>query len=63
LPRDKQAQTYNFMANLCFQQKQYDLALKHLDMAIDLAREDPQLRQELSANRLRVLKEASPSGK
>jgi len=63
LPRDKQAQTYSFMANLCFQQKQYDLALKHLDVAIDLAREDPQLRQELSANRLRVLKEANPSGK
>ena len=63
LPRNKQARTYDFMANLYFQQKQYDLALKHLDMAIDLARDDPQLRQELSANRQRVLNEAKPSAK
>jgi spermidine synthase len=63
LPRDRQARAYDFMANLYFQQKQYDLALKHLDMAIDLARDDPQLRQELSANRQRVLKEAKPDGK
>jgi len=63
LPRDKQARTYDFMANLYFQQKQYDLALRHLDMAINLARDNPQLRQELSANRQRVLNEAKPSGK
>ncbi len=63
LPRDRQARTCDFIANLYFRQKQYDLALKHLDMAIDLARDDPQLRQELSNNRQRVLNEAKPSGK
>lgn len=63
LPRPEQARTHDYIANLYFRQKQYELALRHLDTAIDLARDDPQMRQRLSTNRQRVLDEAGPAAR
>jgi spermidine synthase len=59
LPRIGQAGAHDNLAYLCVLQEQYDLALKHLDTAIDLAKDNPRLRQELSVKRQRVAEQAA----
>jgi tetratricopeptide (TPR) repeat protein len=57
-----QAGVHDDLAGLCVLQNQYDLAIRHLDTAMDLAADNPQLQQELSAKRQRVVeKRASAS--
>ena len=51
LSQTAQAGAYDDLARLCALQGQYDLALKHLDTAVDLAKDNPKLRQDLSAKR------------
>jgi spermidine synthase len=62
LPRTGQANTYDALARLYFLQKQYDLALQHLDKAIELAAADPSLRQEFLQKKQRVLERAKAPG-
>jgi len=53
-----QAGVHDDMARLCVLQNQYDLALKHLDAALDLAKDDPEVRRDLAAKRQRVIERA-----
>lgn len=57
-----QAHTYDSLARLYYLQQQYDLALKHLDKALELAKDNPQLKQEFTVKRQRVLEGAKAKG-
>jgi spermidine synthase len=54
-----QAGAHDDLARLCVLQDQYDLALKHLDMAVNLAKGNPPLLQELSMKRQRLAEKAA----
>jgi Flp pilus assembly protein TadD len=58
LSKTAQAGVRGDLAYLCVMQNQYDLALKHLDTALDLAKDNPKLRQDLSAKRQHVAQKA-----
>jgi spermidine synthase len=58
LPRSRQARTHDALARLHFMQKHYVLAVAELDKAIGLTANEPQLRQEFEAKKLRVQQEA-----
>ncbi len=62
LPRIEQARAYDDMARLHYLQKQYDIAIRRLDKAIELASGVPQLQQEFATKRQRVLAEATAEG-
>lgn len=62
LPLVGQAHTYDGLARLYYLQQQYDLALKHLDKALELAKDDPQLKREFAVKRQRVLEGAKAKG-
>ncbi len=54
LSKAAQGGAYDDLARLCVLEGRYDLALKHLDTALDLAKDNPKLRQDLSAKRQHV---------
>jgi spermidine synthase len=54
LSQTAQAGAYDDLARLCVLRGQYDLALKHLDTAVNLAKDNPKLRQDLSTKRQHV---------
>jgi spermidine synthase len=56
-----QAHAHDRLARLCFLQQQYDLAVRHLDTALELVKDDPQLQREFFLKRQRVL-EAKAKG-
>jgi tetratricopeptide (TPR) repeat protein len=58
LPRSRQARTHDALARLHFMQKHYVLAVAELDKAIELTANEPQLRQQFEAKKLRVQQEA-----
>ncbi len=59
LTRTGQARVHDMLARLQFLQQRYDLALKYLDTAMELARDDPPLLQYLSTKRQQVAAKAA----
>jgi Tfp pilus assembly protein PilF len=63
LPPLAQAGAHDDLARLCALQDRYDLALRHLDTAISLAKDAPQFLQELSIKRQRVAERAATANR
>ena len=61
LPRDRQAHAFVLLARLWALQSQHAIALQHLDKAIALAKNDPQLQQQILAQRQAMQREARGS--
>lgn len=59
LPHARQAHAYGMLARLHFLQGQYDQAVQHLDVALDLVQDEPEIHRELSQRRQHVLSEAA----
>jgi spermidine synthase len=59
LSKTAQAGAHDDLARLCVLQNRHDLAIKHLDVALDLAKGNPQLLQELSLKRQQVIERAA----